>query len=134
MKADRLPSPHSAARPKQGTFYPPKYNATVAALVKLGVGRDIRRKLKVTEVCVSPDSMERLRRLRGQRCLVTPSHSGGFEPHIIMHLSKLLGDGFYYLAAMELPWPGSRRPASSTMTWTGRCGLSPSTMATSPSR
>jgi hypothetical protein len=91
-----------APRPKQGTFYPPKLNRAVTALVKIAVGRDIRRKLKVSDVSVSPEALEQLRRLRGKRCLVTPSHSGGFEPHIIMHLSKLLGDDFHYLAAMEL--------------------------------
>ena len=51
---------------------------------------------------VSEDDLEKLRKLKGKRCLVTPSHSGGFEPHIIMYLSKLLGDDYNYMAAMEV--------------------------------
>ena len=56
----------------------------------------------MTDISVSPDVLERLRQLKGQRCLLTPSHSGGFEPHIIMYLSKLLKDDYNYVAAMEL--------------------------------
>jgi 1-acyl-sn-glycerol-3-phosphate acyltransferase len=102
MKTNHIPSPDSLPRPKPFTFYPPKNNRIVTALVKLALRRDIRRKLNVTEISISPEDLERLRQLKGQRCLLTPSHSGGFEPHIIMHLSKLLKDDFNYVAAMEL--------------------------------
>ncbi len=78
------------ARPKPFTFYPPKNNRFLIGLVKMRLKRLIRRKLHVTEIEISHDDMERLRRLQGERCLVTPSHSGGFEPHIIMYLSKQL--------------------------------------------
>lgn len=90
------------ARPAPFTFYPPKNNRLVTWLVQLGIRSSIRRKLRVTEIQISDDDLETLRQLKGQRCLLTPSHSGGFEPHIIMYLSKLLGDSFNYVAAMEL--------------------------------
>ena len=70
--------------------------------VQWGIRRSIRRKLRVNEVEIPDEDLDRLRKLKGQRCLVTPSHSGGFEPHIIMYLSKLLGDSYNYVAAMEL--------------------------------
>jgi 1-acyl-sn-glycerol-3-phosphate acyltransferase len=89
-------------RPKPFTFYPPKNNRVVATLVKSLLKRDIRRKVKVTEIDVPQESLERLKALRGRRCLLTPSHSGGYEPHIIMYLSKLLDDDYNYLAAIEL--------------------------------
>ena len=90
------------ARPKPSTFYPPKNNRFLIGLVQMGIKRSIRRKLRVTEIEISDDDLERLRRLKGARCLVTPSHSGGFEPHVIMYLSKLLRDDFNYVAAIEL--------------------------------
>jgi 1-acyl-sn-glycerol-3-phosphate acyltransferase len=102
MKTASSLNPDSLPRPKPFTFYPPKNNRVVTALVKMAVWRDIRRKLNVTEISVSQDAWERLRRLKGKRCLVTPSHSGGFEPHIIIYLSKLLKDDYNYVAAMEL--------------------------------
>ncbi len=92
----------SRARPQPFTFYPPNSNRLVTWLVQMGIRSSIRRKLRVTEIEISDEDLERLRQLKGERCLVTPSHSGGFEPHIIMYLSKLLGDSYNYVAAMEL--------------------------------
>lgn len=102
MNSPRPLKSNGRARPRPFTFYPPKDNRVVTALVKMRLWRDICRKLKVTRIDVSEAGLERLRRLKGKRCLVTPSHSGGFEPHIVMHLSKLLQDDFNYVAAMEL--------------------------------
>lgn len=90
------------ARPEPFTFFPPKTSPLVTWCVHRAIRASIRRKLRVTEIQISDDDLETLRRLRGERCLLTPSHSGGFEPHIIMYLSKLLGDSFNYVAAMEL--------------------------------
>lgn len=90
------------ARPEPFTFYPPKSNRFVIWLVQSRIRSTIRRKLRVTEIDISDDDLEQLRRLKRERCLLTPSHSGGFEPHIIMYLSKLLGDSYNYVAAMEL--------------------------------
>ena len=90
------------ARPKPFTFYPPKTNRLVIGVVKLLIRRSIRRKLRVTEIEISDDDLSRLREFKGERCLVTPSHSGGFEPHVIMYLSKLLRDEYNYVAAVEL--------------------------------
>ncbi len=101
MDPTRLVESDPRARPKPFTFRPPKSNRVVIALFKMRLRRAIRRKLKVTEIDISGDDLEKLRKLRGKRCLVTPSHSGGFEPHIIMYLSKLLGDDYNYMAAME---------------------------------
>ncbi len=90
------------ARPKPHTFYPPKNNALVLGAVKTLIKRVIWRQLRVSEIEIDDDSLNRLAALKGQRCLLTPSHSGGFEPHIIMYLSKLLRDDYNYVAAVEL--------------------------------
>jgi 1-acyl-sn-glycerol-3-phosphate acyltransferase len=101
MEPPRLTQSDPRARPKPFSFRPPKRNPLVIALFKMTLRRAIRRKLKVTEIDIAPNDLEKLRSLKGQRSLVTPSHSGGFEPHIIMYLSKLLGDDYNYIAAME---------------------------------
>jgi 1-acyl-sn-glycerol-3-phosphate acyltransferase len=102
MKSVRSLSADNLPRPKPFTFYPPRHNRVVTAIVKMALRLNIRRKLNVTDIDVSQEDLERLRGLKGKRCLVTPSHSGGFEPHIIMYLSKLLRDDYSYVAAMEL--------------------------------
>ena len=61
----------------------------------------IRSKLKVNRVDIATEDLAKLEALKGKRCLLLPSHSGGFEPHIIIHLSARLRDSYHYLAAME---------------------------------
>ena len=53
------------ARPKPFTFRPPKSNRVVIALVKMAIRRAIRRKLKVTEIDVSEDDLEKLKEVSG---------------------------------------------------------------------
>ena len=88
-------------RPRPHTFYPPKGNRLVCWLSKQIAARSVRDKLKVVDVSISDDDLARLRDLRGQRCLVMPSHSGGFEPYVIMDLTRKLDVNCYYLAAIE---------------------------------
>jgi 1-acyl-sn-glycerol-3-phosphate acyltransferase len=90
------------ARPKPFTFYPPRTSPFWVGLAKRRIRRTIRRQLKVTEIDISAAGLETLQRLKGQRCLITPSHSGGYEPHIILYLSKLLDEIFNYVAAVEV--------------------------------
>jgi len=102
MNSPRPWTSDARARPRPFTFYPPLNSRWVTRLAQRLVLGDMRRKSKVTEVEVVGDGLARLERLRGERCLVTPSHCGGFEPHVLMYLSKLLGTEFNYLAALEL--------------------------------
>jgi 1-acyl-sn-glycerol-3-phosphate acyltransferase len=100
---NRASSEYNArARTRPFAFYPPKTSPLVVRIVKLGLPRAMRRQLKVTEVEISDADLARLKALKGKRCLLTPSHSGGYEPHIILHLSKLTDDIFNFVAAIEV--------------------------------
>ncbi len=88
-------------RPLPHTFCPPKYNPIVIWICKLTAFINIRKKLKVTEIEITDSDLEKLQSLQSKRCLLMPSHSGGFEPYLIVYLSKLLKVNFFYLAAME---------------------------------
>ncbi|KAA5541319.1 hypothetical protein FYK55_17230 [Roseiconus nitratireducens] len=99
-KTPSTTDPH--ARPEPFSFFPPKNNRLVTWIVQRGIRSSIRRTLRVTKIEIADEDLAKLRALKGERCLLTPSHSGGFEPHIIMYLSKKLGDAFNYVAAMEL--------------------------------
>ena len=67
-------------RPKPFTFRPPKSNRFAIAFCKMILSSSIRRKLKVTRVEIEDDDLAKLKALQGERCLLLPSHSGGFEP------------------------------------------------------
>lgn len=91
----------SHSRPKPHSFRPPKRNPLVIWTCKRIISAQLRTKLKVTDVDISDSDLETLRGLLGKRCLLLPSHSGGFEPYVILHLAKLLDTDCNYLAAME---------------------------------
>ena len=88
-------------RPKPHAFFAPRHNRVVIWLVKQTACLNIKRKLKVTDIQIDDTDLELLRGLRKKRCLLMPSHSGGFEPYIIVYISKLLRESFSYLAAIE---------------------------------
>ncbi|MDA8745927.1 1-acyl-sn-glycerol-3-phosphate acyltransferase [Rubripirellula amarantea] len=90
------------ARPKPHSFYAPRPNSLIISLVQRTIRGNLRRKLQVTQIDISDGDLARLRALRGQRCLLTPSHSGGYEPHVMMYLSHLVGGWFHFVAALEV--------------------------------
>ena len=101
MDASDIFKSDARSRPKPFSFRPPKRNPFVLWVVKLIIKGELRRKLKVVDVEVPDADLKRLRSLKGKRCLILPTHSGGFEPYIIFYLSKLLRDDYNYMAAME---------------------------------
>lgn len=102
MDSDHAVRSDAKRRPKPFTFRPPKPSRIIARLVKNMVPGELRRKLKVHEIDISEKDMALLRSMKGKRVLLTPSHSGGFEPYVITRLSDLLDDDYYFLAAVEV--------------------------------
>ncbi len=88
-------------RPQPHAFFPPKLTRWVTWLCKCTTRLNITRKLKVTDIDISDEDLATLRDLKGSRCMLMPSHSGGFEPYLVVYLSKLLRDDYYYIAAIE---------------------------------
>ena len=88
-------------RPRPHAFRPPRENRFIGWISKRIAARTVRRKLKVTETRIDDTDLDRLRGLRGARCLLMCSHSGGFEPYVVMALSRRIGIDCYYLAAIE---------------------------------
>lgn len=91
-----------AKKPKPFTFRPPKTNPFLIRQAKRLLLLALRLVLKTVAVEVNEKDLERLRKLQRQRVVLTPSHSGGLEPYILFHMSKLLGEEFNYLATKEV--------------------------------
>lgn len=84
------------------TFRPPKNNRFLIGLAKralLPLMLHLVERIRAVEV--DEKDLIRLRGLKGNRVILTPSHSGGREPHILFHLSKVLAEEFNYLTAKE---------------------------------
>lgn len=82
-------------------FRPPMNNSFVIGAIRLFLPMILRRYLGVVAVEVRGDGLKRLSKLKGQRAILTPNHPS-LDPHLIFHLSKLLGNDFNYLAAQEV--------------------------------
>ncbi|HEU4342510.1 MAG TPA: 1-acyl-sn-glycerol-3-phosphate acyltransferase [Candidatus Binatia bacterium] len=89
-------------KPKPFAFRPPKTNSFLIRQAKRLLPFALRLVPKTRAVEVSEEGLERLRKLKGERVVLTPSHSGGLEPYILFHLSKLLNEEFNYLATKEV--------------------------------
>ena len=101
MDYARVIKPDPRSRPRPHTFRPARPNRFVAKLVGGTIRAQLRQKLKVDGVTIDEADLARLRSRLDERCILMPSHSGGFEPYVIVHLSRMLQREFYYLAAME---------------------------------
>ncbi len=86
---------------KPFTFRSPKNSSFLIWSAKLLLPLILRLAPKVLDVEVQEQDLRRLKELKGHRVILTPSHSGGLEPFVLFHLSKLLGEEFNFLAAKE---------------------------------
>lgn len=86
---------------KPFTFRSPKTSSFLIWSAKLILPLILRLAPKVFEVEVQEKDLRRLKELKGHRVILTPSHSGGLEPFVVFHLSKLLGEELNFLAAKE---------------------------------
>ena len=89
-------------KPKPFIFRPPKTNPFFIRQAKRLLPLALRLVLKTVAIEVNEKDFERLRKLQRQRVVLTPSHSGGLEPYILFHMSKLLDEEFNYLATKEV--------------------------------
>lgn len=88
---------------KSFIFRPPKNNGFLICLAKqLVLPFMLPLVPKIVSVEVKEEDLTHLRKLKGERVVLTPNHSGGKEPYILFHLSKLLGEDFNYLTAKEV--------------------------------
>lgn len=100
----------SSVKRKPFRFRPPKNNRVLIWLAKqFAVPFLLHHDFRVKEVELKEEDLGRLKELKGERVVLTPNHSGGKEPYILFHLSKILGQDFNYLSAKEVfeehsPW------------------------------
>ncbi len=90
-------------RRKKGTdFKPPRESQLVPRLMCCLLPAVFRVYLKVSGFDVDEESLGRLERLRGERAVLMPNHPTDKDAAVMFHLSKVLEERFYYLAAREL--------------------------------
>jgi 1-acyl-sn-glycerol-3-phosphate acyltransferase len=90
-------------RSRPFVFRPPNNTRFLIWLAKqLALPIMLRLVPKIAEVELNEQDLRRLGELKGERVILAPNHSGGREPYILFHLSKMLGGEFNYLTAKEV--------------------------------
>jgi 1-acyl-sn-glycerol-3-phosphate acyltransferase len=83
-------------------FRPPLPNKLLQALIKMALPFFFKNALKGYSVEVDEESLQRLRAIAGERCLLLPNHPSQWDPWAMAALSKRLNENFYYVAAREV--------------------------------
>ncbi len=99
MKTTAAPVRSSGPAPPR--FWPPRFSRAVLRCVWPISSRALWRFARVSEVELLPPARDLFDRLRGQRVLMTPSHSGGLEVFVMFHLSRMLRREWFYMAGHE---------------------------------
>lgn len=90
---------HGRGRPFR--FRPPRLSPGLVRLAKGFSGRFLWDMLRVREVQVSHEDLQRLQLMAGRRVVLTPNHPS-WEPLVLFDLSRQLGLDFNYLCAKEV--------------------------------
>ncbi|MEB3336833.1 MAG: lysophospholipid acyltransferase family protein [Leptolyngbyaceae bacterium] len=85
---------------KAPDFYPPQLHPLLVRVFQILAPIVTHFQYRV-DLKVSADSLEKMRGLRDQRCLMLPNHPTFHDPIVIFLLSGRLKQPFYYLAAYE---------------------------------
>ncbi len=83
-------------------FCPPRPSGLMQWFIYTTLPFWFRYTLKRFSVSIDEASLDRLRRLRGQRCLLLPNHPSPWDPWALVALARRLNEGFFYVAAREV--------------------------------
>ena len=98
-------------------FKPPRKNRFVNFLAYGMIPLVLRMFFKIEKVEIEEEDLLRLKKLRGERAILTPNHPTNRDAVVMFQLSKFLDERFNFLAAREL---FGRQP----MAWfLQRCGV-----------
>jgi hypothetical protein len=83
-------------------FKPPKPNSLVQKAFQMLIPTICKSVLGGLSVDIDPTSLERLRALKGQRCLLLPNHPSEWDPCVMFDIGRRLNENFFFVAAREV--------------------------------
>lgn len=94
--------PTRHVRPNTLDFKPPMPNPLVQGVFR-GILPLINGKLLGgLSVEIDPASLEKLRAIKGQRCLLLPNHPSEWDPCVMFEVGRRLNENFFFVAAREV--------------------------------
>lgn len=83
-------------------FRPPKDSALIKFLARFFVPIRLRNDFSVMEVKPTEGSLDRLKKLKGMRCILPFNHPSRKDPEVAFTIGLMAGEFFNYLAAREV--------------------------------
>ncbi|MBY0451024.1 MAG: 1-acyl-sn-glycerol-3-phosphate acyltransferase [Cyanobacteria bacterium] len=95
--------PARHVRPNTMDFKPPKPNALLIGLMNMLLPWVLSSKaLLGLKIAISDADLQKLKAIKGQRCLILPNHPTEFDPCVIFDLARRLKESFFFVAAREV--------------------------------
>ena len=95
--------PARHVRPNTMDFKPPKPNSLLIGLMNLLLPWVLSSKaLLGLKITISDADLQKLKSIKGQRCLILPNHPTEFDPCVIFDLARRLKESFFFVAAREV--------------------------------
>lgn len=94
--------PVKACRQNTLDFKPPIPNPIVQKFFNLMLPYLNKRVLGGLQVHVEEESLNKLKAIQGQRCLLLPNHPSEWDPCVLFDIGKQLKENFYFVAAREV--------------------------------
>lgn len=88
--------------PNTMDFKPPLPNPLIQKLFSLLIPQICEKALKGLSISIDAQSMERLRRIKGERCLILPNHPSEWDPCVMFDIARQLRENFFFVAAREV--------------------------------
>ncbi len=83
-------------------FKPPMPNPLVQFAFRNLLPYICENVLKGLTVEMDEASLEKLRKIKGQRCLILPNHPSEWDPCVLFDIAKRLNENFFFVAAREV--------------------------------
>lgn len=93
---------HTEPKTSGMVFRPPQPDPLFQRFIRFFLPLIFRHALNGFSVQVDSASLERLRAIQDQRCLLLPNHPSQWDPWAMVEISRRLHENFFYLAAREV--------------------------------
>lgn len=94
--------PARMARANTLDFKPPMPSPLVQKAFNMFLPQICKSVLNGLTIEIDPESLERLRARKGQRCLILPNHPSEWDPCVIFDIGRQLDENFFFVAAREV--------------------------------
>lgn len=89
-------------RPNKMDFKPPTLNRSLLQFFYQCLPFLLKHQMGNLRVQIEPETLDKLKAIQGERCLLLPNHPSDSDPAVMFELARQLDEAFFYVAAREV--------------------------------